>query len=80
MIAIAMLTSCTQNQRAKSWGGTATINLPKHTKLVTATWKNNNLWYSTRPMRAGEFAEATSFQEDSSWGAIQGTVIFNESN
>lgn len=71
--------SCTKNQKAKNWGGEYTIELPANTKLVEATWKNNDLWYLTRPMRPGETAETFNFIEDSDYGVMEGTVIFVES-
>ena len=43
LLAIITITSCTENSRAKGWGGTAEIVLPKGKKLVTATWKKNSL-------------------------------------
>lgn len=76
---LILLLACTQNQRARQFGGTATINLPANQKLVVATWKNDSLWYLTRPMRADESPESYWFQEDSSFGIMQGTVIFHES-
>jgi hypothetical protein len=75
---ILMLTSCTQNSRAKSFGGTANITLPKGKKLVTATWKDANLWYLTRDMREGEVAETYEFHEESSFGMMEGTYIIKE--
>jgi uncharacterized lipoprotein YehR (DUF1307 family) len=72
------LTSCTENSRAKNFGGTATIELPKGQKLVTATWKDENLWYLTRPMRDDEVAEEYHFQEESSFGVWEGTYIIKE--
>ena len=69
---------CTANQRAKGWGGTMEINLPTNTKLVNATWKNEDLWYLTRPMRDNESPEESCFVEDSSFGMIEGKVIFKE--
>ena len=73
-----IVSSCTQNERAKAWGGTAKIDLPAGTKFVTATWKGSELWYSTRPARPGESPETTTFSESSSWGLVQGSVIFTE--
>lgn len=75
----AFSVSCTQNQRARSFGGTATVELPKGTKLVGATWKEEHLWYLTRPMREDEQPETSTLQESSSFGLVQGTVIFHES-
>jgi hypothetical protein len=73
-----MLISCRQNQRAKSFGGNATIELPKGTKLIEATWKGEYLWYLTRTRREGEPIETYEFIEDSSFGVMEGTVIFIE--
>lgn len=77
--AIALLSSCTENSRAKAWGGTASVDLPANTKLTGATWKDDELWYLTRPMRAGEAAETSTLNEQSSFGLIQGKVVFKES-
>ena len=70
--------SCTQNSRAKTFGGTATIDLPTGTKLIEATWKSEDLWYLTRKRRDGEPIETYEFKEDSSFGVMEGTVIFRE--
>jgi len=68
-----MVTSCTENERVKTWGGEGTINLPKGRKLVNVTWKENQIWYLTRPMNSNDVAESYQFQEESSWGVIEGT-------
>ena len=72
MLAIS-LAACTENSRVKNWGGEGTINLPKGRKLVNITWKENQVWYLTRPMNASDSAETYQFHEESSWGAIEGT-------
>ena len=77
MIAFSM-TSCTQNQRAKNFGGNANIELPKGQKLITATWKDDNLWYLVRPMRADETPETYKFVEESSWGVLEGSYTIKE--
>lgn len=73
-----ILTSCTQNERAKYYGGTATVNLPKGQKLVTMTWKEDQIWYLTKPMKFTDSAETYTFQEESSFGIMEGTVILKE--
>jgi hypothetical protein len=70
---IAMLGSCTENSRVKNWGGEGTINLPKGRKLVTVTWKGEQIWYLTRSMNSSDVAETYKFQEESSWGVMEGT-------
>lgn len=74
-----LVTSCTENSRAKNWGGSYTIHLPKGQKLIESTWKNSNLWYLTRPMRNDETPETFVFHEDSQYGIVEGEVIFIES-
>ena len=78
LVLLVSLASCTDNQRVKSFGGTGTINLPQNEKLVNVTWKGENLWTITRPMKEGEVAETYKFHEDSSFGVVQGTYIIVE--
>jgi hypothetical protein len=72
-IAIISLSSCTENSRVKNFGGEGTINLPQGHKLVNVTWKENQIWYLSRPMHKGEVPETYKFQEESSWGVVEGT-------
>lgn len=80
-LAAAALTfpGCTDNVRSKQFGGNMNVTLPAHRKLMNATWKNDELWYLTRPMHEGEAAETTIFREKSSFGVLEGTVTFIES-
>lgn len=82
-IAVMLLTlffgiSCTEKERARSFGGVTTTKLPKGQKLITATWKESDLWLLTRPMRTGETAETYTLKEDSSFGVMEGTVTIVE--
>lgn len=77
LVAIS-LSNCTKNQRARSFGGNETVELPEGQKLIEATWKGEDLWYLTRDRREGEPVETYTFKEQSSYGLIQGTVTFNE--
>jgi hypothetical protein len=70
--------SCTAQQRAKKYGGSATVNIPADKKLVIATWKGDNLWLMTRPRKEGETPETYFFQESSSWGVFEGTITIKE--
>lgn len=78
VIFVLSLTSCTQNMRAKQWGGEASMELPANQKLVMVTWKDNDLWYLTKPMVASDSAETYTFQEESSWGLLEGTYTIKE--
>jgi hypothetical protein len=70
---IIVLGSCTENARVKNFGGEGTINLPQGRKLVNVTWKETQVWYLTRPMTKDDIAETYQFQEESSWGLIEGS-------
>lgn len=73
LIGLFGLVSCTENSRVRHWGGEGTISLPQGRKLVTVTWKENQIWYLTKPMREDDVAETYQFHEESSWGVIEGT-------
>lgn len=84
ILAITLLmTSCTQNQKARSYGGTETVNLPKGEKLINATWKGDkggaDLWYLTEAMDSSYIPKKKYFRESSGYGVFEGTVIFIES-
>ena len=62
----------------KYWGGTTTLELEPNQKLEDITWKEDSLWYLTRPMREDEEAETHTFQQSSEFGMFEGTVIVVE--
>jgi len=72
-------TSCTENTRAKRWGGSMTVTLDSHQKLVNVTWKDSHMWILTRPMRVGETNEVYTFKEKSTYGVMEGTITIVES-
>lgn len=74
-----VLFGCTEGQRARQFGGNMRVDLPCDMKLVTATWKQDNLWYLTRAMKEGESPEDPVLYEDSNFGVLNGKVLFNES-
>lgn len=73
------------NAIAKKVGGTATVSLPPNTKLINVSWKTDpksgksSLYYLYRPMRDNEFPETYRYQEDSTWGVLESTVVIKES-
>lgn len=75
---ILSFTGCTDNTRARNFGGNLTIDLPCNTKLFDVTWKNNDIWYATRSMKENEEPETYYFREDSQFGMMEGTVEFVE--
>lgn len=63
----------------KSFGGSMTLKLEPGLKLEEITWKDDSLWYLTRPMREGEEPETHTFQQSSEFGIFEGTVTVVES-
>ncbi len=71
LVSIALV-SCTENQRAKYWGGTEEINLNKNEIVLNVTWKENEMWICTKDTLTG----ITYFREKSNLGVMEGTVVF----
>ena len=69
---------CTEQSITKEFGGSMELELPVNQKLEEITWKDDNLWYLTRPMREDEEAEIHVFQASSSWGVFEGMVTVIE--
>lgn len=79
-IPVLNATGCTSQSRAKSMGGSMTLELDPGQKLEEITWKDdNNLWYLTRPMRDDESPETHTFQQSSEFGVFEGTITVVES-
>ena len=64
----------------RGFGGATTINLEANLKLEEITWKDDDLWYLTRPMREDEEPETHTFTEKGGLGTVfdGGTVIVVE--
>ena len=73
-----VLTSCTEQQRTREFGGKMEIKLPAGQELMEVTWKENDLFYLTRPMAPDYVPVTKTFQESSSWGMMESTVLFIE--
>lgn len=72
LVATVFATSCTDNQRARNFGGSETIEIPKGQVFVNATWKMDNMWIVTKDTTNGDF----HFYEKSSWGLVEGDITF----
>lgn len=80
VLCVIILCSCTANERARQYGGTQTIEVPKGYKVIEATWKDGSeLWYLMEPMEDNYVPNTKIFQESSKYGIIEGTVKFVES-
>jgi len=71
-VAVAFLASCTDNQRARQFGGTETVDIPEGRILVNCTWKEEDLWILTKDTATGEMF----FNEKSSFGVLEGEINF----
>lgn len=66
------LISCTDNSRARSWGGKEVIELPSNHRFINSTWKETNLWVITQDTISGKFY----MNEKSSFGVLEGSIEF----
>ncbi len=71
-VAVAFLASCTDNQRARQFGGTETVDIPEGRILVNCTWKEEDLWILTKDTATGKMF----FNEKSSFGVLEGEINF----
>ena len=79
LAAIITLSSCTQNERVKQFGGSAAIEIPADQQFVNATWKGNDLWIVTKTRTSVDTVYSQyQLQESSSWGILEGTYTITE--
>ena len=71
------LVGCSQTM-AKKFGGNTTVKLEPNRKLEEITWKDDSLWYLTRPMTDEDVPETHTFQEQTNFGVFEGTVTIVE--
>ncbi len=73
------LSSCTQNSMVKNFGGTSTIEIPEDRQFVLCTWKESELWITTKKRTAADTVKNEyRFSEKSSFGVLEGTYIIIE--
>lgn len=76
---ILLFASCTEQNRARNFGGEVTINVPVGYKVTSATWKEDNIFYFLEPMEDGYVPKEKKFIESSSYGVFETEVTFIES-
>lgn len=76
---IALCAISCENWRARHIGGTMEINIERGYKVTSATFKEGNLWYFVEPMDSTYVPTQKKLVEKSMYGALEGTIIFNES-
>ncbi len=75
---VLVCASCTQQYRARNFGGSMTITLQPGEKLMMATWKEDNLFYLTEPMEDDYVPKTKTLRESSSLGVLETTIKFVE--
>jgi len=73
---VAACSSCTDNQRARNYGGTEHITLGKGERVVNMTWKQDDLWILTK--QDSTKPSTYTFKEKSSYGVLEGTIVITE--
>ena len=71
LMVLLLSAGCTENERAKQFGGTMNVTVPAGEKFINATWKNDDLWIITEDTARHIFY----MHEVSNYGIMQGTVI-----
>lgn len=67
-----------ENYTTKHLGGTMTINVEPGYKVTSATFKDDEIWYFVEPMDSDYTPKEKKLVEKSKYGALEGTIIFNE--
>lgn len=68
----------TENYTTKHFGGTMTIDVEPGYKVTNATFKGDEIWYFVEKMDSAYTPTQKKFVEKSMYGALEGTIIFNE--
>lgn len=71
VITILTFLSCTDNQRARKFGGKEEIQLKPNEVLINITWKESNMWVLTKDTTTN----IKYFRENSNWGVWEGEII-----
>lgn len=71
-------TACTENERAKTFGGKMTVMIENDQKFVNATWKDSDLWVLTRQRKPEDKYDVFKFVEKSTFGVLEGEITFIE--
>lgn len=78
IIASLAFMSCTDNARAKVFGGITSIVIDEGRKVVTASWKESGLWILTEPMKPEDSPRTLEYVEKSNLGLMEGKIILIE--
>jgi hypothetical protein len=71
IVGLVVLSACTDNSRARRWGGTEEVALKPNEIVLGVTWKGDEMWILTKDTVTG----VSYFREKSSWGVLEGTIV-----
>lgn len=71
---LILISSCTGNQRARTFGGTEEVKLLPNEKFINVAWKDTDLWVVTQDT----LTKVYYAREKSSFGVMQGTIIIKK--
>lgn len=78
LLTILSFSSCTEQIRTRTFGGTMVIDVPSGYKVTSATWKETDLFYFMEPVEEGYVPKDKMFIESSSYGMLESKIIFKE--
>jgi uncharacterized lipoprotein YehR (DUF1307 family) len=71
LVSVLTLASCTENERARRFGGTEEVSLKPNEIVLNVTWKESEMWICTKDT----VSDVVYFREKSAWGVMEGAVI-----
>ena len=74
----SLFSSCSEQSMTRSWGGEMEVSLEPNEKLLEVTWKEDSLWFLTRPMSETDTEEVYKFYEKDTLGMLEGCVTIKE--
>ena len=75
---VALCAISCENCTTRKLGGTMTIDVEPGYKVTNATFKEDEIWYFIEPMDNSYTPKQKKLVEKSKYGALEGTIIFNE--
>ena len=78
VIAVVSFTGCTEQIRARQFGGNIDIDVPAGYKVTSATWKECDLFYFIEPMEEDYEPKKKFFVESAAFGIMESQITFKE--
>lgn len=78
LLLASMTISCTENSRARAWGGKVTLELKPGQQLMNAAWKETDLWLLTKERPDSVDPKTYQFSEKSTFGVMEGVITIKE--